>query len=84
MNLCKELKGINWSQYIDESALLRLPPGQTAPGFTVGRPYYLGFGNVNYILVHQIKEMAINRFFFLILLAKLCLSDVRYSKRRTR
>ena len=52
----KELKGINWSQYIDESALLRLPPGQTAPGFTVGRPYYLGFGNVFPLLFSFFKK----------------------------
>ena len=46
--LCnEELRGINWSQHIDEYALLRLPSGQAVPaGFTVGRPYYLGFGQV--------------------------------------
>ena len=43
----KELKGINWSQYIDGSAMLNLPLGQTVPtGFTVGHSYFLGLNNV--------------------------------------
>jgi len=42
-----ELKGINWSQYIDGSAMLNLPLGQTVPtGFTVGHSYFLGLNNV--------------------------------------
>ena len=41
------MQGINWSQYIDENALLNLPSGQAAPaGFTVGHSYYLGLNNV--------------------------------------
>ena len=69
MHLCvcnKELKGINWSQYIDESALLRLPPGQTAPGFTVGRPYYLGFGNVYNHLLRYLETIFYPRLYLIV------------------